>query len=152
MIQSDDKFRENFLAEPNSGCWLWMSCTNAAGYGFISRQLAHRVSWTIFRGPIPKGLLVLHKCDTPACVNPDHLFLGTHADNVADKIRKGRAVNVVGIRNGKSKLTPEDVLAILASKERHSSLAPQYGVHPQTIGDIRRGKWWKHLQRKDQTP
>lgn len=75
-------------------CWEWIGLKNETGYGTLTvrqqRWLAHRLSWTLHRGPIPNGLCVLHKCDFPPCVNPDHLFLGTRTDNHADMIRKGR--------------------------------------------------------------
>jgi hypothetical protein len=90
------RFEMQHIPEPNSGCWLWLGATSPSGYGniyaFGSSLRAHRASWVIFRGAIPAGMHVLHKCDTPSCVNPDHLFLGSHADNMADKVRKGRGV------------------------------------------------------------
>jgi hypothetical protein len=82
--------------EPMTGCWLWTGGTLAFGYGvcrmrgFVETS-THRLSWLIFRGPIPKGLCVLHRCDTPQCVNPRHLFLGTRADNNYDRTAKGRS-------------------------------------------------------------
>lgn len=81
--------------EPNSGCWLWTGCASPKGYGIVmerpKRVLIHRRMWEIANGvSIPSGLLVCHRCDTPACINPDHLFLGTHGDNVRDMYRKGR--------------------------------------------------------------
>lgn len=74
-----------------SGCWKWLGMINQNRYGVSGRgKLAHRASWEMFKYPIPKGLFVLHKCDNPACVNPDHLFLGTHQDNMRDMVSKGR--------------------------------------------------------------
>ncbi len=87
-------FNEKWMPEPNSGCWLWTAYVDRDGYGNITINRkptpAHRASWELFKGTIPKGLLVCHKCDTPACVNPDHLFLGTHKDNIRDSFAKGR--------------------------------------------------------------
>ena len=78
-----------------AGCWLWMGSIDSKGYGGIKvdgKQMgAHRRSWVLANGPIPDRLHVLHKCDTPSCVNPSHLFLGTNYDNVQDMVRKGRA-------------------------------------------------------------
>jgi hypothetical protein len=80
--------------DPVFGCWVWSGATNRKGYGvYIFRGKyvgAHRVAWTLFRGPIPDGLFVLHRCDNPPCLNPDHLFLGTHNDNMIDMVLKGR--------------------------------------------------------------
>ena len=85
------------IPEPNSGCWLWLGSVqgkSGAGHGRLKwhgqTTLAHRLSWEIYRGPIPPGMLVCHTCDMGGCVNPDHLFIGIHADNHADRNRKGR--------------------------------------------------------------
>lgn len=90
-----DQFWRHAVADP-SGCVLWQSGKNEHGYGTVAwngrtAQLAHRISYTLRHGAIPDGLLVLHRCDTPACVNPDHLFTGTQLDNVRDMFAKGRA-------------------------------------------------------------
>jgi hypothetical protein len=81
--------------EPNTGCWLWMGGANNKGYGMLhdeagKHMLSHRASYMLTNGPIPQGMHVLHRCDTPLCCNPAHLFLGTHTDNMRDAASKGR--------------------------------------------------------------
>lgn len=90
-----ERLEASSVPEPNTGCVLWTGRINKYGYGvardYDSRmRLAHRLSWSQHNGPIPDGMLICHKCDTRACINPDHLFLGSHADNIHDMIRKGR--------------------------------------------------------------
>lgn len=92
--------RDRFMVKVSmqaSGCWLWTGAHNEEGYGTFALDgykvlRAHRVSWILHRGPIPNGLCVCHHCDTPACVNPGHLFLGTKRDNARDRDAKGRAM------------------------------------------------------------
>lgn len=83
--------------QSESGCWLWMASCNQDGYGKFSinrKELgAHRASWQLMRGPIPSGELVLHHCDVPRCVNPEHLYLGSQADNMRDRLTRGRLRN-----------------------------------------------------------
>lgn len=76
-----------------SECWYWRGSLEEFGYGRLQSKRAHRLSWTLFNGEIPKGLYVLHKCDIRNCVNPDHLFLGTQIDNMRDMVKKGRHNN-----------------------------------------------------------
>jgi hypothetical protein len=90
-----DYLLENYAAVPEAGCWLWLGGWNTEGYGKVSKHgkmvvQAHRMFYEIHKGPIPSGMLVCHKCDTPSCVNPEHLFLGNHVENALDMVRKGR--------------------------------------------------------------
>ena len=95
-----ERFEKHFMPEPNSGCWLWFGALDGyKKYGCFrvgkKNLRAHRVSWELYRGSIPKGMQVLHKCDVPPCVNPDHLWIGTQRDNVNDMIRKGRRMILI---------------------------------------------------------
>ena len=96
-----DRLLKKTIPEPNSGCWLWIGGTKKEGYGQIvirpkrpgqrrKVKSTHRVSYELLKGPIPAGMLVLHSCDMPCCINPDHLFLGTTQDNTDDMMAKGR--------------------------------------------------------------
>ncbi len=92
-MNSYDRFEAKYIPEPMSGCWLWTAALSNKGYGFYfsdGHNFAHRWSYSHFVGPIPEGLIVRHRCDTPSCVNPDHLELGTQSDNMQDCIKRGR--------------------------------------------------------------
>lgn len=104
-------------------------------YGGVEADstLAHRHAWVLAHGPIPEGLFVCHSCDNPPCVNPDHLFLGTHDDNMADMTAKGRA----GV-----KLTRADAEAIRSDPRSGRAVAADFGVSATTVSNIRRGKTW----------
>lgn len=128
-----------------SGCWDWLGCKFSTGYGQIKlggkKRTTHRFSYELHRGAIPSGQCVCHRCDNPGCVNPDHLFLGTDADNVADKVAKGRQAQ--GITHGLAKLTESDVLAIRAAVGvTQQNLAERHGVTQSAISLIRLGKNW----------
>jgi hypothetical protein len=132
-------------------CWDWQGKRQKYGYGCISRGhqgaiLAHRAMWQVLTGhDIEKGMCICHTCDRPSCVRPSHLFLGTHADNVRDKVNKGRQHRPRGERHPKARLTAGDVIAIRASNAQHLQLAKAYGITATSIRYIRARKNWKHV-------
>lgn len=136
-------------------CWIWTGTKHSAGYGQIrvrGRQMcAHRFAWELHAGTVLLSplLCVCHTCDNRACVNPDHLFLGTHADNTADMMRKGRGVFCRGERNPRAKLSNNDVLRIRREyqngSDSQSAIARRYGVDGSVICEIVNGKAWAHL-------
>ena len=136
--------------EKTDTCWRWTGAVNTHGYGQTSlggRQTgAHRLAWRFTYGPIPPGLSVLHRCDNPPCVRPDHLFLGTVTDNAVDMMAKGRGR--VGSRHGKAKLTEEIVREMRrrhAMGERYVSLAAAFGVTPENVSTVCRRLTWTHV-------
>jgi len=130
-----------------TGCWEWHGWRRN-GYGLLwhngKNQSAHRVSYETFNRPIPDGMKVLHSCDNPRCINPNHLSVGTQKQNVAEREMRDRR-DVRGEQIGTSKLTSEEVVEIKASALSLGKLAKQYGVAKQTIWKIRIGGAWKHL-------
>lgn len=138
--------------EKTESCWLWTGAT-ASGYGRFSIDgtvgAAHRISWEMHRGPIPDGLFVLHNCpggDNRACVNPDHLFLGTLEDNSADMVQKGRSSH--GTRRPRAVLTDGAVRLIrdeAANGTKLRALAARFGVSNQTITKVVRRQIWQHV-------
>lgn len=132
-------------------CWVWTGCKQSQGYGQIrikrKCELAHRVSWELTNGRIADNTQVLHKCDNPACVRPDHLFLGSQQDNVDDMVAKGRNKNGAAFESRNSaKLTPGQVLWVrsLESPNR-SDLSKLLGVTTTTVCDIINRKTWRDI-------
>lgn len=131
-------------------CWGWTGSKSTFGYGTFpvkrKRALAHRFSYMLHKGVIPAGMVVRHTCHNASCTNPDHLLLGTQADNIQDSVSDNRHVH--GESHGCSKLTEEQVLSIRsqrASGESYPSLAAKFGVSSYTIGEICRRETWGHL-------
>ena len=144
--------KERFFAHVSRGardeCWSWTASSNSTGYGQIAvagtKFRAHRLAYELHRGPIRAGLLVLHRCDNPLCVNPAHLFLGTNADNMRDMVTKGRGRK----ERLERKLTAEQVREIRArfkNGESTNSLAAEFGVSGSNITHITQRRSWKWL-------
>jgi len=158
---------ERSRRDPTTGCLLWTwavtSGVKSHGYGVVraggKNKLAHRVSYEITYGPIPDGLDVLHRCDTPACIEPTHLFLGNDDDNMADMVAKGRQargersgaarwpdhMSRSGEGNGRAVLTEDGVRDIRLSKMSQSALSRLYGVSRFAIYAILKCKTWRHV-------
>lgn len=145
LIGYQIRFFENVRVAKN--CWIWKGATSK-GYAILGiggrMEKASRVSWFIHFGAIPEAQLICHRCDNPKCVNPFHLFLGTHKDNTQDAITKQRML--VGEKNGQHKLTSKDVRYIRSSDKSATQLAKRFGVHIPCITRIIKRQRWKHLQ------
>jgi hypothetical protein len=143
-------------------CWEWLGSKDGSGYGMLSvagaTQRAHRFSWVLTRGPIPKGIQVLHHCDNPGCVNPAHLWLGTNADNVHDKMIKhresrgeahGRTCRIPKQTHHPKKLTAEKVLQIRALYAEGGitmpDIARRYNINDGTVYQIIKKQIWRHI-------
>lgn len=134
------RFYELFIPEPNSGCWLWVGDSEdryGRMYVHPRREKAHRISYTIHNGEIPKGLIIRHKCDTPFCVNPSHLVSGTQKENVRDCIDRGRFRDYSGVNNPRAKFTLEQIETIKLDSRFQYVIASEYGVSQSTIGRIK---------------
>jgi hypothetical protein len=144
---------------PETGCWEWQGYRDPNGYGRVqwptltAETLVHRIALVVFTGD-PGDLCALHKCDNPSCFNPEHLYLGTKADNYADMVERGHPVlpppatatqRARGERHGNSRLTAEQVAAIRADCRSGREVALAYGICPSTVSRVRRGTAWTHL-------
>ena len=161
---------------PEGDCWIWTASKMPAGYGRFCAskaerwwELAHRFSWFLVHGPIPKGVFICHRCDNPSCVNPAHLFAGSHGDNMRDMATKGRAAKRCpvdrseGSKRGyaahsekwkrgpghhNAKLDEEKVREIRqlwADGQSQQSIAGEYGLSQANVSSIVRRAAWKHV-------
>lgn len=148
MASREERYWGKVIKNPE-GCWGWSGRRSTFGYGVIhtgprgaSRQeVAHRISWEIHNGPIPAGLHVCHHCDNPPCSNPDHLYVGDQAANMADRDERGR--------HGTAKLTPSDIRSIRARRamgERLATLSHDFGVSIGQVSLIARRLAYKHVE------
>lgn len=130
-------------------CWEWTSLSvhGEMGYGSFSiahrKVSAHRFSYEYFHGAIPEGLVIRHRCDNPACVNPWHLETGTHHDNVLDRVLRFRGSR--GVANGRAKLTAEQVIEIYYDRRLPSVIARDYKIDHTSVRNIKNGKNWAHI-------
>jgi hypothetical protein len=146
---------ERFWLQVERGetCWEWRGRRDEDGYGRTSlggkRNCgAHRMAWLLSNGEVPLGMCVLHSCDNPGCVNPDHLFLGTIADNNHDRAVKGRSADMRGHRSPKAKLTREQALEIKRRRlvgETTVALAREFYIHHGTVSRIVKAQTWGEL-------
>jgi hypothetical protein len=166
MTELLDKFHEAYTPLPETGCWLWDACGGKTRYGTLydssSKKMirATRFIYEQAHGKIPDGMVVRHKCDVSLCVNPDHLEIGTQADNVRDTVDRGRVDCRKGEENGRSKLTEDDVKYIRSVLKKSDpskpksrwvgadpkELAEKYGVRRETIYDVAKGSKWPHIE------
>ncbi len=148
------RFEDKFERIPEAGCWIWTASVGPKGYGMFAHShtdhdRSHRSAWRIYRGPIPDGMFVLHRCDVPSCVNPEHLFLGTHKDNMQDMVSKGRGRGLVGSAHPESKLTEADVLEMRRLSKAGKTaieIAAQFGVGKSAANYACNGTTWKHVK------
>jgi hypothetical protein len=135
------------------GCWVFTGSLDKDGYGVFNygrgKQVrAHRMSYEFYISQIPKGYLVCHKCDNPSCINPSHLFLGSHKDNTQDMIKKDRKICLKGSKHHYSKITETDVLAIRQKRLlglKLKNIGNEFAISFQTVSSICKGKTWKHI-------
>ena len=143
---ASERLAELSVAE-ESGCIRFTGHLDGEGYGRIMvarvKYMAHRLSYSLNNGPIPDGYVVRYKCDNPSCINPEHLEVGTQADNIADKVSRGRQARGSGV--GRAILTEESVREIRSSPLKVSELSTLYGVSVVSIRNILRRKTWQHV-------
>jgi uncharacterized protein YerC len=152
----EEAFARGGYAVTDSGCWEYSGTRNPVGYGrvpYLTKMLyAHRVSYELANGPITDDRYVCHRCDNPPCVNPAHLFLGTHRENMDDMLAKKR--NPRGSRHYRAILDEAQAVEVIqrvAGGERYESIAKSYGVTKSTVSLIWRGDQWGHVARPEGT-
>lgn len=152
-VSAEDRLLRKHRVDPITGCWLWIGTVGRDGYGLCrdgnKRRLyrrAHRLAFETWVGPIPNGMVVMHVCDNPLCINPQHLRAGTFAENRLDCINKGR--HAFGERSHKAKLNPgvvRDIRRRVHSGEPGISVAKSLGISNNTVSRVARRVTWKHV-------
>lgn len=153
-MKARERFEQKFEKKGPDECWPWTGSKTGEGYGQMvlkgKIRRAHRIMYTNYVGKIPKGKLIRHLCNNPACVNPKHLAVGTDQDNMDDKVKAGRQPSHKGESNPKAKLTKHEVQRIRREYNKgrgvsQVALAFRYGVSPETIYDVVSGRTWKDV-------
>jgi hypothetical protein len=156
------RFNMSYKKDEHSGCWIWQGKSKSGSsklYGRIKVNKknvpAHRFSWEIHNNQeVPEKMFVLHKCDNPGCVNPDHLFVGTHQDNMNDKVLKNRQAKgsdfknrkaAIGSKNGLSKLTEKQAMEIYLDERPQRIISKDYEVTQTVVHNIKSQKTWRHI-------
>lgn len=149
-----DSFNKKYRINPDSGCWEWTASLIGKGYGQFKcaedprQQYAHRFSYLIHKGEIPAGKCVLHRCDNPKCVNPDHLFVGSKLDNGQDMQRKGRST--YGEKNTQAVLSAADIRTIRSlcaeGELPQWRIAKMFGIQQMEVSRIYRRERWAHVK------
>jgi hypothetical protein len=150
MLTEEERDRFWSKVDVVGGCWFWMASRHKFGYGWFGYhgriRTAHTVAYEDIFGHIPIGQFVLHHCDNPPCVRPDHLFIGTQQENLADMRSKNRHAH--GISNGHAKLCDEDIIAIHQLRHQgleQADIADRFGIHQVTVSKILLRKLWAHV-------
>jgi len=147
-----ERFEESYIPVPESGCWLWLMAVGKDGYGrfwFEHETITpHRASFLLSNGEIPEDLCVRHSCDVRSCVNPDHLSLGTHMDNSADNVDRGRQTRHLGEKNGGSRITELQAIEIINSNKSVNEISQAYGLSSSSIYRLKNKTSWKYLHDK----
>ena len=136
-----ERFERFYIPEPNTGCWLWIGSVSKYGYGQLGMPgaipvRAHVFSYQTFKGKIKRGLDVRHTCDVRCCVNPEHLLVGTRKQNMQDAVERGRIAK--GFKLPQTKLSDEQVAAIVADPRLYKDIAPDYGIHKDYVSILKR--------------
>lgn len=152
FLTINEMFLSGFIKGDSDECWNWIKSKNQDGYGRMMWErktyCAHRISYRFYFGDFDQSLCVCHKCDNPSCVNPNHLFLGTHKDNMIDRDKKNRNSGAKGEKNSKAKFNKKIVLEIreaIKNGESNISLSKKYKVGADTISNIKNNKTWSHI-------
>lgn len=152
-MDTEKRFWEKVSQKSEDECWNWNAGTDGTERGAFSfhgkPERAYRVAWILTNGEIPDGMSVCHKCDNPRCCNPKHLFIGTQADNALDMWNKGRGASPRGERNGRAKLTTENILEIRQLSAQGLSsrkIASRMDVSKTQINEVLKGNIWKHVR------